>query len=337
MSGEQLYLGVDVGRSTRTAVVDASGRIRTHQRVATRLESGRVIVDGLVDTVVRALEEAKSIGDIAAVGVGLPGLVEQPTNRVVMPPNLADVSSIDIYGEITQAIALPVVFDNDANAAAYGEWRCGAAQGAKDFIYISLGTGIGAGIVQGGLLQHGSRGFAGEVGHLKITTDGLECSCGSSGCLETIASGPNIVRRTRERLFAEPGYARSHLAEKMRGRLKCEDVVDGAIAGDRLAYSILTETGVYLGMTIANVVNLLNLDMVVLGGPVMRNNQVLLDATIEEAARRAFTPSYKTCRIVAAELDEDSGVIGSAMMARDAVHSPRTPADVLIGESPSGQ
>src|SRR5262249_36574612 len=151
-------------------------------------------------------------------------------------------------GELKQATGLPVVFDNDANAAAYGEWQCGAARGARDLIYITLGTGIGAGIVQGGRLQRGSHGFAGEFGHLKITVEGLECSCGSSGCLATAASGPNVVRRTRERLFAGAGYALSPRAEQMRGKLTCEDVAEAAIDGDRLGRSILSETGLYLGM-----------------------------------------------------------------------------------------
>jgi glucokinase len=187
----------------------------------------------------------------------------------------------------------------------------------RDLIYIALGTGIGAGLIQGGMLQRGSHGFAGEFGHLKVTPDGMECSCGSSGCLETYASGPNIVRRTRERLFSDANFAFSPLAQKMRGKLSCEDVVEGAVAGDRLARTILAETGLYLGTAVANVVNLLNVEMVVLGGPVMRNNQVLLDAVIEEASRRAFGPSFATVTVRSGELGDDAGVLGAAMMARD--------------------
>ena len=319
MSGTPLYVGVDLGRSTRAAIVDEEGRIRAHRRETTHFETGHQVVAGLLACVHKAIEDAKQYGEVVAVGVGLPGLVEFPTKRVVMLPNLADVSNIDVFGELRAETGLPVVFDHDATAAAYGEWRRGAARGTNDVIYITLGTGIGAGIIQGGRLQRGSRGFAGEFGHLKITADGLECSCGSSGCLETIASGPNIVRRTRERLFSDPSFTLSPLAEKMRGRVTCEDVVEGAVAGDRLGRAILSETGLYLGMMIANVVNLLNFEMVVLGGPVMRDNEVLLEATVEEAARRAFTPSFATCRIVAGELGDDAGVIGSAMMARDAL------------------
>jgi glucokinase len=319
VSRAALYLGGELGRATRTALVDADGSIRAHSRATTHFATGREVVDGLVEAVTRAIVDAEPSGRVAGVGVGFPGLVESPTNSVVMLPNLADVSTIDIYGELRAATRLPVVFENDANAAAYGEWRSGAGRGTNDLVYVTLGTGIGAGIIQGGRLQRGSRGFAGEFGHLKITADGLECGCGSSGCLETIASGPNIVRRTRERLFADPSYALSPLAEKMRGKLTCEDVVEAAVAGDRLARSILSETGLYLGMMIANVVNLLNVDMVILGGPVMRGNGVLLEASVEEAARRAFTPSFASCRIVAGELGDDAGLVGAAMLARDAL------------------
>jgi glucokinase len=333
MNPEPLFLGVDLGRSTRTAVVDGDGRMRSQHHTVTHFETGRQVVNGLVEASRRAIAETNAQGgEIAGIGIGFPGLVQRSTNRIMMLPNLADVSHIDVFKELTDATRVPVVFDNDANAAAYGEWRTGAARGVDDFIYVTLGTGIGAGIVQGGLLQRGAHGFAGEFGHLKITTDGLECSCGSSGCLETIASGPNIVRRTRERLFADPKFAHSDLAEKMRGKLTCEDVVDGAVAGDALATSILSETGLYLGMMIANVVNLLNLDVVVLGGPVMRDNDVLLEATTEEAARRAFAPSYSSFRIVAGELGDAATVIGSAMMARDAIQTGDSARAVLVKE-----
>jgi glucokinase len=323
VTGERLFIGVDLGRSTRLALVDEAGRIVGQRRTTTILTSPRELVDGLIAGIRSFVSEALPYGTIAGIGVGLPGLVDRTTNKVVMLPNLLDVSSIDLHGELERATGLPVVFDNDANAATYGEWQCGAARGATDFVLVALGTGIGAGIVQGGVLQRGKRGFAGELGHLKVMADGLECSCGSSGCLETVASGPNIVRRTRERLFEDPVSGQTSLAEKMRGKVACEDVVEGAEEGDPLARSILAETGLFLGMTIANVVNMLNVELVVLAGPVMRGNHVLLASALEETARRAFGPSYSTCRVVASELGDDAGVIGSAMMARDEIDASR--------------
>lgn len=313
----RFYLGVDLGRSTRIALVDSEGKIKSQWREQSHLTSGRDLVTGLVHFVKQTVEASAPFGPVAAIGVGLPGLVNLQTHVVEKLPNLSDIAHISVYDELREATGLPLVFDNDANAATFGEWRSGVARDAKNMIYITLGTGIGAGLVQGGRLQRGAKGFAGELGHLKITTDGLECGCGSSGCLETIASGPNIVRRTRELLFADPSFTLSPLVGKMRGKLSCEDIVESAKNGDKLARSILAETGLYLGMTVANIVNLLNLEMVILSGPVMRDNQYLLNVVLEEASRRAFGPSFSCCKVVAGALGDDAGVIGSAMMASD--------------------
>jgi glucokinase len=313
-----LYLGVDLGRSTRAAVVDDGGNILLQDREPTRLdEGGRALVDGLIDFVRRVVAGAGNAMPIAAIGVGVPGLVDRATHRVAALPNLADISGVDLHADLARATGLPVVLDNDANTAAYGEWRCGAARGARDAIFITIGTGIGAGLIQDGQLHRGASGFAGEFGHFKVGVDGLECGCGNSGCLETVASGPNIVRRTRELLFDDPRSALSPLAAKTAGRLTCENVVEAALSDDAFARSVLSETAAYLGMAVANVVNLLNVELVVLGGPVMASNQYLLDRVREEALRRAFTPSYAACRVVAGELGADAGVIGAAMLARD--------------------
>lgn len=318
MTDEALYIGVDVGRSTRAALVDARGAIRMQDRQPTHLEGGRAVVDGLAQVVRRVLDAAKAHGPVAAVGVGVPGLVDHIARRVGVLPNLVDVSNIDIHAELSEATHLPVVLDNDANTAAYGEWQCGAARGARDAIYIATGTGIGAGLILGGRLHLGARGFSGEFGHSKVAIDGLECSCGSSGCLETVASGPNIVRRARELMFAEPRFALSALAPKMSGQLTCEDVVSAALDGDAFARSVLSETAAYLGMAVANAVNLLNVELVVLGGPVFTSNEYLLDEVRKQADPRSFGPSFASCRIVRSALGADAGAVGAAMMARDA-------------------
>jgi len=291
VSSSPLFVGVDVGRSTRAALVDASGKIVAQDRMPTHLESGRALADGLLEVV----------------------------RRVMALRTDSDVAAIDLRADVARETGLPVVIDNDANCAVYGEWRCGAAKGTRDAIYISIGTGIGAGLVQGGRLQRGARGFAGEFGHFKIGIDGLECSCGASGCLETVASGPNIVRRTRELLYDQPEFGLSPLADKMSRRLGCEDILDAAIEGDSFARSVLSETAAYLGMAVANVVNLLNVQLVVFGGPVLASNTYLLDQVRKEVAHRAFVPAFQSCQLVSATLGDDSGAIGSAMLARDEV------------------
>jgi glucokinase len=326
VSDTPLYVGVDLGRSTRAALVDAHGAILLQDRQPTHLEGGRAVVDGLVEVVTRVVGAAGDRGRVVAIGLGVPGLVDHRAQRIEVLPNLDDVSGIDVHGELVSATGLAVVMDNDANTAAYGEWRCGAARGAQDALYVTIGTGIGAGLVLGGRLHRGARGYSGEFGHAKVTLDGLECSCGSSGCLETVASGPNIVRRARELMFAEPRFALSALAPKMSGQLACEDVVAAALTGDAFARTVLSETAQYVGMAVASAVNLLNFEMVVLGGPVLASNEYLVDEVRKEAAPRSFVPSFESCRIVASALGADAGAIGAAMLARDEAGSGPTPA-----------
>jgi glucokinase len=317
MTTNPLYIGVDLGRSTRIALVDSDGLIISQERVPTDLSSGRALVDGLI-AVINKIKGASS-SPVVSVGIGLPGLIEHSTQQVRALPNLVDVSSIKVYEELRSIIGLPIIIDNDANVAAYGEWQCGAAKGARDFAYITLGTGIGGALIIGGQLQRGAHGFSGEFGHIKIGTDGLECSCGSIGCLETVASGPNIVRRTREKFFKEPRFTNSALFEKMSKKISCEDVVDAARTNDELARTVLSETAQYLGTAIANVVNLLNVEKVVLGGPVMSAGEFLLNAIKKETESCCFAPLFEGCSIVTAQLGNDAGLLGSAMLARDIV------------------
>src|SRR6185436_15907492 len=159
--------------------------------------------------------------------------------------------------------------------------------------------------------------FAGEFGHFKIDLDGLECACGSTGCLETMASGPNIVRRVREQLFSDPSFSLSSLAHDMEGILTGERVMRAAMEKDELALSVLKETGRILGMAIANVINLLNVEVVVLGGGVMAAGDLILEPIREEAQRDTVHPCLTCCRIVVAELGPDAGIIGAALLARD--------------------
>src|ERR687884_809395 len=233
------YLGLDVGRTIRGAIIGADGTLIEQARVVSEVSNPRVFIDQLIDIInqLRAVEGAQN--QAAAAGIGWAGLINRSTQRVEVNPNLVDVSSFDIHRELEQATGLPIIIDNDANMAAYGEWRSGAARGCRDVFFITMGTGIGAGLILDGQLQRGSRGFAGEFGHFKIVLDGLECACGSTGCLETLASGPNIVRRVREQLFSDPAFSVSKLAVDMEGILTCERVFQAAMERDQLAILVL--------------------------------------------------------------------------------------------------
>ena len=311
---EQLYIGLDVGRTIRGALVRADGSIFRQHRVVSEVSNARIFIDQLID-VIKTLR-AEEAG-VAAAGIGWAGLVNQRAQRIEVNPNLVDVSSYDLHSELERATGFTVVIDNDANAAAYGEWRSGAARGFNDVFYVTLGTGIGSGLILGGQLQRGARGFAGEFGHFKISDDGLECGCGGTGCLETMASGPNIVRRVREQLFSDPSFSLSTLAVDMEGILTAERVERAAIEKDDLALSVLKETGRILGNAVASVVNLLNVEVVVLGGGVMASGDLILEPIREAVQRATLSPALECCRIVPAQLGRDAGIIGAALLARD--------------------
>lgn len=311
---EQIYIGLDVGRTIRGALVRADGSILRQHRVVSEVSNARIFIDQLID-VIKALRADTE--EVTAAGIGWAGLVNQRAQRIEANPNLVDVSSYDLHAELERATGFTVVIDNDANAAAYGEWRCGAARGFDDVFYVTLGTGIGSGLILGGQLQRGSRGFAGEFGHFKISSDGLECSCGGTGCLETMASGPNIVRRVREQLFSDPSFSVSKLARDMEGILTAERVERAAIEKDDLALSVLQETGRILGNAVASVVNLLNVEVVVVGGGVMAAGNLILEPIRDAVQKATLSPALECCRIVPAQLGQDAGIIGAALLARD--------------------
>ena len=315
-NSEQLYIGLDVGRTIRGALVRLDGSILQQHRVVSEVNDARIFVSQLTD-VIKALRSNEQGGRAAAVGIGWAGLINQRAQRIEANPNLVDVSSYDLHSELERATDLPIVIDNDANVAAYGEWQAGAARDSKDVFFVTMGTGIGAGLILGGQLQRGSRGFAGEFGHFKVDRDGLECACGGTGCLETVASGPNIVRRVREQLFSDPSFSVSQLARDMEGTLTAERVVRAATENDVLAASVLKETGSMLGTAVASIINLLNVEVVVLGGGLMAAGDLILKPIREAVQQATVLQAFQCVRIVPAELGQDAGIIGAAFLARD--------------------
>ncbi len=315
---ENTYIGIDVGRQIRGALVRDDGTILQQQKVVAEVSDPQIFIKQLTDVIngLRQSEEAQ--GRAAAAGIGWAGMVNHRQQRVEITPNMIDISAFDLHDELQQATSLPIVFDNDANVAAYGEWRCGAAKDCSDVFFITMGTGIGSGLILGNQLQRGTRGFAGEFGHFKIG-GGLECACGSVGCLETLASGPNIVRRVREQLFSDPAFSLSRLAQDMAGVINFERVVQAALEEDQLALSVLEETAKTLGAAIASVINLLNVEVVVIGGGVMTAGELILNPIREEVFKDAIAPAHACCRIVAAELGQQAGIIGAALLARDSM------------------
>ncbi|MDT4954743.1 MAG: glucokinase [Acidobacteriota bacterium] len=305
------FIGVDLsGAKMHAALVTSEGRVV--ERRESPLER-----EGVVAQVTRAVAELRDVSpNIKAIGVGIPGLVNRQTDRVLVSTDLPSVVRGDIHAELMKATGLRVELENDANAAAYGEYKVGAGRGSRDMFFATIGTGIGGAIILDGKLWLGASGFAGEFGHITIDAEGIECMCGNTGCLETVASAPNIVRRANERLYRDNTSSLSKLA--MNKEFTAADIAREAKNGDDFSLMMIERTGKYIGAAVASVINLLNIERIVLGGGVMEAGDLILDPIIREAERRAFQPCFEATQIAAAALGTDAVSIGAAMLARDA-------------------
>jgi glucokinase len=309
-------IGVDMGGTKLLAgAVDAN--LAVHRR-AQRSVAG-LDQSSLLDVVVDAVEEARESagGDVEAIGFGIPALIDQRIGRAVFSVHLplADVPFADIMAE---RLGLPVFVDNDCNAAALAEHRAGAARGCQEAVVLTIGTGIGGGLILGGELYRGALGAAGELGHVVIDMDGPPCqgNCPSHGCVESLASGTALAREAlriaRERPDSGLGRALA-LGRELEGPLVTELAHDG----DRAAIDTIELIGTRLGVAIASFVNIFNPEVVVIGGGVIGAGELLLGAARAEVARRALPPSRDMVQIVAAAFGVEAGMIGAAALAFD--------------------
>jgi glucokinase len=316
---EQFIIGVDLGGTKISAgavTVDGS-RTCGVRSIATQSEQGAdAVVDrivGLIEGVVLDTinETGASRKDFIGIGVGAPGPLDREKGIVVVAPNLG-WRDFPLAERIMTRLKLPVTLDNDANCATVGEWWLGAARGGRNVVGITIGTGIGGGLIIEGQLYHGSSDVAGEIGHTTIDVNGRVCKCGNYGCLEAYASGPAIATRAREVLVRED--TASMLPSMVEGnleRITAETVYDAAKKGDGLANEIVRDTARYLGAGIANLLNVINPDIVVVAGGVTRAGEALFGPLRTEARRRAFKPAVEATKIVPAELPGTAGVVGA--------------------------
>ena len=316
-------LGIDIG-GTKVAggVVDESGTIthRTRRDTPHRSTSPAVVEDTIVESVEELLRHVEP-DDVVAVGIGAAGFVAEDRATVVFAPHLSWRNE-PLRDALAQRIALPVTVDNDANAAAWAEACFGAARGESHVVVITLGTGIGGGMVLDGRLRRGSHGVAGEWGHMRVVPDGRLCACGNRGCWELYASGTALAQTAREVACTSPAAAGA-LLERVDGdadRLTGEDVARAAADGDPLALELVTDVGVWLGQGIADLADILDPEVVVIGGGVSMLGEMVLAPARDRLERvlpgRGFRPGP---RIVVAELGPQAGLVGAADLVRFAV------------------
>ena len=313
----RFVLGIDIGGTNLVvgSVAEDGSALHALDSEPTHAEAGQTdVLDRLITLAQRTIERTRkevSGADIIGVGVGAPGPLDTKRGIVLLTPNLGWVN-LPLRQIIHERLGLPAALDNDANCAVLGEWWMGAARGTRNAIGITIGTGIGGGIIVDGKLYHGASDCAGEIGHTTIDTEGRRCKCGNYGCLEAYASGPNIAMRAVEEIKAG---AVSRLADYVGGDLRqvtAQTVYQAAHDGDQLALEVVNDTAKFLGVGIANLLNVFNPEVVVVCGGVTLAGDRLFDPLRREVARRAFKPAVSVCRIIPCELSGTAGVYGAA-------------------------
>lgn len=311
-AGDLIFAADLGGTHLRAATVDRHGEIRFRFKQNTpQAPDANAIVDAIVAAVLESQQQSGSVNQISAVSLVVPGTVNVAENAVVRAPNLPCLDGFQLGAALTERLGVPAIIENDANAAAVGEMWQGAAVGCNTIICVTLGTGVGGGIILDGKLWRGVDGAAAEIGHMCVDPfGGVACTCGSRGCLEVFASATAIVRMTRE---ASPRYPDSVL----QGRVDhtAEMIFEAGQRGDELALEIFRRMGVYLGIGLANLINILNPEMIVIGGGVVNGWNLFEKHMHQQVEERAFPLLAARVKIVRAKRGDDAGLLGAARLA----------------------
>ncbi len=311
-----LTIGIDVGGTkVLGGVVDEAGKVLTTARKDTPRQGGSALTQTIADVAQELLEQYS----VASVGVSAAGFVSSDRKTMLATPNIADWNGVDLDNQLSTLIGLPVVIENDANAAAWGEAKFGAGKSQDHMMMLTVGTGIGGGIVVNGALYRGAFGIAAEFGHMRVVPEGHICGCGARGCFEQYASGNALLRHAREAINASPEVARNLLSrgDGTVAGLTGQAITDAARDGDPVALAAFNTTGQWLGAGIASLAVLLDPACVVIGGGVIDAGEILLKPTRESLERNMpFAGKHPYPQIIAAQLGNEAGLVGVADLAR---------------------
>jgi glucokinase len=315
---ELLTLGIDLGGSKiLTAIVNPRGEILSSDESITPATKGReAVIQSILNSTHHVLKKASvAISEIYAIGVGVAGISNPETGILFTSPNLPELRDVPLRDIMQERLGKKTFVINDANAAVLGEFYFGAAQGAHNFIYITLSTGIGGGIVIDGKIYTGAIGAAGEVGHMTIDDNGPICNCGNRGCWETLASGTALAREAKHRI--KEGFRTSILeyAEGDVEKVTAQVIHSAAKHGDSLAKELIAQTGYYIGVGLANLINIFNPELIVIGGGLSNIGDMLLKPAFKTAGERAYKEAFQAVRFASAGLGRNSGVLGAAAFA----------------------
>ncbi len=315
-----LILGIDLGGTKiLTSVVNPEGEMLSRDHSVTPAADGPDgVIQAILSSAGRALDGASvAIDRISAVGVGAPGLTDTEAGLLFTSPNLPGWKDVPLRDIIQEKLKKKAFLINDGNAAALGEYYFGAAKGARHFVYVTISTGIGGGIVVDGKILNGFQGMAGEIGHMTISDEGPPCHCGNQGCWEALASGTALAKAARKQIEAGADTTILRLADGKIQNVTAQTVQSAAEKGDPVAHQLILQTAYYFGVGLANLVNIFNPELIVIGGGLSNMGDRLLKPAYEVAERRAFNRAYRTVRFVNAGLGRNSGVLGAAAFALD--------------------
>lgn len=313
---KEIVLATDLGGTNlRMAAVDRAGGIlyRTKRETPQTTRSSEIVC-AIVEAAEECLQSVKAQGMVLGVAAAVPGTVNVEEGIVLKAPNVPSLDGFRISAALKNELNLPCFLENDANAATVGENWLGASKDVQNSILVTLGTGVGGGIIIDKKVLRGADGTAGEIGHICVEPFGVPCGCGSRGCLEQYASATAIVRLTRE---LENQYPNSDLREK--SRLSALEIYDAGKQGDELALEVFRQQGFYLGIVLAGLINILNPDVIVIGGGAAAGWDLFISPTIEQIRQRAYQEPAERAKLVLAQCGDDAGILGAARLAFESV------------------
>lgn len=320
---EKFIVGIDLGGTNIAAgamPIDGTREIGMRMIPTLAVDGAIAVVDRIAavieDVIADAMTETGAErSDFLGVGIGSPGPLDRARGVVIVTPNLG-WRDFPLRDEVARRVNLPATLDNDANCATLGEWWCGAAKGGRNVVGLTIGTGIGGGLILDGKLYHGASDAAGEIGHTTIDSTGRRCKCGNYGCLEAYTSGPAIAERAREVLEGDDDSLLLTMVDGDVSRITAQTVFDASKRGDRLALDVVRDTAHFLGVGISNLINIFNPDIFVIAGGVTQAGDLLFDPLRAEVRRRAFRPAVEACKIVPGALPLSAGVVGAVATFR---------------------
>lgn len=306
-------VGIDLG-GTKTAfgLINPDNEIVAHERIPTDADKGPEYIVDRIDEVIKQMETQIPQGEkVSAVGICAPGPLDHITGTIINPTNLPKYYNTPLRQMMEDKLGIPVVLEHDAKAAALGEMHFGAGRGFDSLVYIVCGTGVGAAIIMNGEIIRGEKNYAGEMGHITIDRNGEICPCGSKGCVDTYTSGPWLAKR----------YMRSYKSEGETPKITGGDVARMAADGDPLSRKIINEAGEAMGIAIATLAMILDVELYIIGGSVVRAGDIFLEPCRQTAPKYSFISVGPRIKVQAAELGENGAILGAGWLARGRLES----------------